>query len=456
MIGPLVEGLEVGQSYKLIVPQKLRLGGTVEGKSKPGLFRVFVPSRDGGLLTLESSAGQLDVIGPDGQPVVDAATGKGVAPAKKVSFEVGQGQFGWFGVMVTGAASYEVSAKFTITGHAKDRDGKMLVPWNFYYFPFTGVGPGHPAENWDKEFRTKAFEFESASFFKSEIESGGRRRGGLDGHTINQEFLDAYNKFLGKEDGLTLGDCGWWGHCDAAAAASAIFTQPKAKGGLAEQDVEWAASEIAMRGYALDLKFFLGGVGNNSRSHPSHLEIPEDKEGQSVDKDIGAFHEALVKLIKHEGGVAIMDFRADEGEGKHVEVWNQAAYKFESEVEQLEPDAIGKDEEALARRVKVKTIVFANADDDPSPGNPENPKGSGWDRELHYVLNYDKKGKVDAAHPRNNAQKCTWEATGKNYYLPRYIFKVKGLAGSQGNGNPHVTLNHLGSIGVRPRGLFGG
>ncbi|MHC4829884.1 MAG: hypothetical protein ACYTFT_05955, partial [Planctomycetota bacterium] len=168
--GPFIDGLEVGKTYKAVVPQKLKLGGKVKGTKQPGLFRVYVPTRDGGKLTLETTAGEIQLMMPDGKP----------APAKKgskVEFEVPIGTFGWFGVMVTGSASYEVSSTFVIEGAAKDKDGSMLVPWHFFYFPFTEAANG-PAKRWDEKFGTKADAFETASFWKSEIESGGRTGGG--------------------------------------------------------------------------------------------------------------------------------------------------------------------------------------------------------------------------------------------------------------------------------------
>lgn len=453
--GPVVEGLEVGQAYKLVVPQKLPLGGKVQGKRQPGLFRVFVPSRDGGTLTIETSGGSVEVLDPAGAPAKDAA-GKAVAKAKKVTFDVPVGTHGWFGVVVTGSASYEVSSTFVIEGHARDKDGSKLVPWHFWYFPFTDVNDAHPAKKWHDRFKTGAFAFEKESFWKSEIASGGRTRGGFEGHTINQAAVDAYNKFLGR-DAIKLADCGWWGHCDAAAVASAIFTQPKPTGGFTEQDLEWAATEIAMRGYGLELKFFLGGLGNSSRNHVSHKEVPKDQEGQSIDKDIGPFHEALVNVLRNEGAAVIMDFRADfrsETDDRHSHVWNQCVYKFRAEATQAEEDGPGKDEEALARKVAFKTTVFANADQQDSSGTPESPAGSGWDRELEYVLHFDAKGKVDATHAKNNVKKCSWKRTGKDYFMPRYIFKVKGLAGSGGNGNPHVSIEHLETLGVGLRPAY--
>ncbi|MFC1705681.1 hypothetical protein ACFL59_02530 [Planctomycetota bacterium] len=455
--GPVVEGLKVGETVRLVVPQKLPLGGKVKGKKQPGLFRVYFPSRDGGRLELETTAGTIEVRDPNGQPAKDTS-GQAVAKGKKVAFEVPLGAFGWYGIVVTGAASYEISSKMVVEGNAKDRDGSMLVPWHFYYFPFTKVNEeGHPSKNWDKKFKAGAFDFESKSYWRSEIDSRGAMRSGLKGHCISKEFVEEYNKHLGREV-VKYDDCWWWGHCDAASVASAIFTQPKATGGLKEADLEWAATEIAMCGYALEIRFFLGGLSNNSRSHPSHTEIPKPDPGQSVDKDIGPFHEALIKLLKQEGGVALMDLRAEheDGKDKSPDVWNQSVYRFRMEIEQSGTDGPGKDEEGLARVVNVKTVIHANADNHDSAGNPEDPKGSGWNRELEYLLNYDPKGKVDANNAANNVKKCSWSKTGKQYYLPRYIFRIKGLGGSGGPGNPKVKLAQLESLGVKRRPVFGG
>jgi hypothetical protein len=153
-----------------------------------------------------------------------------------------------------------------------------------------------------------------------------------------------------------------------------------------------------------------------------------------------------------------MDFRADfrsETDDRHSQVWNQCVYKFRSEVAQADPDGPNTDEEALARRVLVKTVITANADQENSAGNPEQPAGSGWERELEYVLHYDPKGKTEADHPRNNVKSCTWkQAAGKKYFLPRYMFRVKGLGGTGGVGNPEVQMKDLEACGVALRPIF--
>lgn len=463
--GPVVEGLEVGKTYKLVVPQKLPLGGSVKGQRKPGLFRVYVPTRDGGELTLETSAGEIEVRDPDGQAAVDAE-GKAVAKGKKVAFELPLGKHGWYGVAVSGAASYELSSKFKIAGHSRDADGSMLVPWHFYYWAYTGVesmGQGHPAAKWDKKFNVGAYDWESVSYFKSAIDANNLNKGGLEGHSITGAFCNEVNEHFNLDDQYkySIDSCGWWGHCDAASAASGIFTQPQNVGDLNENDLEWAATEIAMCGYMLEEKFFLGLDAAKSlqfpRSHQSHKDVPSEEEGQSVDKSIAAFHDALVKTIKQEGAITVVDFRANVKEGddsRHSHVWNQAVYRFEAEVEQAEEDGPGKDEEGLARCVRVKTVLHANADKHPSSGNPESPAGSGWYRDVHYVLNYDQSGKPDLAHPKNNVTKVCRGDT--KYYMPRYIFRIKGLGGSNNRGNPKVTLADLASVGVTQRKLFGG
>lgn len=459
--GPQVTGLEAGRRYRVVVPQKLPLGGSVDGKRQPGLFRVYVPSGYGGKLTLETSAGRIEVRDPKGQPARDAS-GQPVAAARKVEFEVPLGGHGWYGLVVTGAATYRLSSRFVIEGNSRDADGSLIAPWHFYYFPYTDVvkqGSNHPAARYDQRFGTKAYQWESSSFWKKVIETGNTGAGGQAGHAITPEYCDEINKWL-KERGIDAEykyeDCWWWGHCDAAATASALFKQPVAAQGFSEADLEYMATEVAMRGYRLELRFYLGGLNNTSRRHPSHTEIPRPDAKQALDKDIGPYHEALIQLVKNEGGCALSDLRADyqEGKDRSPDVWNQIVYKFRMELQQAEPDGPGKDEEQLARACAVTTVIYANGDTYDSHGDPESRPEARWERHIDSVLHFDAKGRIAVDHPENNCKKCYW---GNNqYYLPRYIFAVKGLGASRPNGNPEITLDRIKQLGVSLRAVFGG
>ena len=461
-IGGTVD-VEVGKQYKLVVPQKLPLGGSVSGTRKPGLFKVYVPTREGATLELRTTSGTISVFGPDGNPAKDANQ-RPVPSGSTVKFDTRLGEFGWFGVLVDGATSYTVSSKFTITGNAKDADGSMLVPWNFYYFPFTQVaqqGTSHPTYKYDQRFGTKANEWEKTNYWKSEIRSNGQLGDGFDGHGITEQACKEYNEYCGRTV-VNYEDCGWWGHCDAASCASALFAQPSASGNFSDVDLEYFATEISMRGYQIELLFFLGGLGNSNRNTPNHTEKPEDREGQALDSDIGPFHEALIKCVRQDGFPALMDLRAfwAPGGSTHSEVWNQCIYKFEMEGKQAEPDRGPQDEEPSARKIEFKTKLSANADAPPnrpnSHGNPENPAGSGWYRELLYVLHFDASGKVQHDHPKNNWKKCRWP-DGDEAYAPRYIFRIKGLnPNGSGPGNPHITIGNVAQLGLVRRKLYGG
>jgi len=456
MYGSTLQQLEPGRVYKAVVPQKLPIGGTVKGNKKPGLFKVYVPTRDGATLELKTTAGVLEITGPNGAAVKDA-TGKVVeGGAKELKVTLPDGAFGWYGVVVRDSASYEVSAKLSISGHAREPNGQPIVPWNFYYFPFKDVqeqGANHPSAKWQKKFGGKANDWERASYWKSRIEGGGT---GFGGHAITKEFVAEFNKWAGSEV-VNYDNTWWWGHCDAASVASALFQQPKPTADFTEADLEYFATEIAMCGYAIDLKFFLGGLNNTNRNHASHTEKPEDKPGQALDLDIGPLHESIIDVVKKRGSVALIDMRAEWADGKNQspDVWNQATYKFTMEAKQAVADTGPETEEATARALEWKTVLHANADAHDSKGNPENPAGSGWLRECYYVLHFDAAGKTMNDHPKNNFKKCTWAKTGKEYYAPRYIFEIKGLnQGGGGPGNPQITLGQAQGLGLALRPAF--
>ena len=455
--GPTLLQLEPGVQYKAVVPKKIPIGGSVKGTTKPGLFKVFVPMRDGPTLQLTTTAGSISVYAPSGAPAMDAG-GKPVAPGKDVKFQLPDGVFGWFGVVVADSASYEISAKLTVEGNARDRDGKILVPWNFFYWPFTQVnddGANHPSAKWQKAFGGGANDWEKSSYWKSQIDGSGP---GRSGHGITKQYVDDFNKWSGSQV-VDFSNTWWWGHCDAASVASTLFAEPKGGQGFAEADMKFFATEIAMRGYEIELKFFLGGLQNKSRKHPSHTEKPKPEAGQALDADVSAFHDSLIDVVKKQGSVALVDFRAEwkDGEDHSADVWNQATYKFTMEATQSKTDTGAGDEDANAYQLAFKTVIFANCDAANTDGNPEANPDSAWKRECYYVLNFDATGKVVQAHPANNFTKCTWDRTGKEYYAPRYIFQIKGLnPDKNGPGNPHIAFDKAQELGLKLRAAFGG
>src|SRR5207237_5568368 len=99
-----------------------------------------------------------------------------------------------------------LSSKYRILGQAKDADGSALVPWHFYYFPFTDVqkqGANHPSAKYDQRFSgAGANAWELTNYWKSEMDSGGSRGAGLDGHGITDDACAAYNAY-NKSHGST-------------------------------------------------------------------------------------------------------------------------------------------------------------------------------------------------------------------------------------------------------------
>lgn len=457
--GATVAELEAGKPpYKVVVPKKLPLGKKVSGTKKPGLFRVYVPTNQGGELLIKTSAGTIAALNaPDGNPAKDAAGQAVAVGGNEVKFETPQGVAGWYGIVVDGATSYQLESAFTIRGHAKDRDGSMLVPWHFYYFPFTKVAEwaDHPSKKYDGKFPgSGAFDWEKTNYWKSELDSNFQRGPGGDGHGIDEAACQAYNARCGTN--YSVKNCGWWGHCDAAATASAIFHKPSGGAGFSAFDVQWMVTELAMRHYDIRCEFHLGGESPATRKHPSNKETCSPEGGQHVDKDVGRFHHMLVKLQKNLAQPILMDFRALQEWGGAEDVWNQLVYKFESKVVQADDDVPGGDETEAARKVKVETKLTANADNEDLARQGSDPESDqkGWIRECVYVIHYDANGNVNQTHPGNNWIETKWGS--KPGYPPRYFFSIKGLNfGAQFGGNPKVKWENVRTL-VQMRPLFAG
>lgn len=471
--GPTVENLEAGKPlYKVVVPRKLPLGGKVQGNTKPGLFKVYIPTKDGGELTLKvTGGGSIEVTDPDGKPAKDA-TGNAVAKGAEVKFETPQNVVGWYGIVVQNAASYELSSSFVIQGHAKDSGNKPLVPWHFWYFPYSMVtdeGERHASAVFDRKFGTHANAWERTSFWKSSIEQSGADDGLL-GHCTDQPACDAYNKKWGYTSGsesfMTPGIAGWWGHCDAASTAAALFMKPSGSYDNIMLQA-WAATEATMRGFQLESLFHLGRGQSGfdprqPRRNPSNKELAKPELGQAIDRDIGRLHDAVVQCIK-KGDVALMDMRSyfQEDKDRSGQVWNQACYKFEATAVQEESDSEGTDEVETALGLKFKMKLVANADTDDA-GYLGKDDSEGCVRVLEYVLHFTRSGEVDFENRSNNLMACT-NGSGKVYFPPRYVLRILGLSGGtassrgeRGPGNPQVTVGDVKAVGMTMRPRFGG
>ncbi len=423
-IDDVLRALSPGRRRRAVAATKLALGKSKNGVTSPGLLKLFIPTGDGGKLKLTTTDGQLEIYGPDSASrAVTDKDGRQVAPGSTIEFELADGKHGWYYIGVKGSQSYQVSSQLEVSGHARDADKSMLVPDNFWYFPWkedanSAYKPGGSCDKYDERFgvQSKAWE-------KTPLPHG--------------HFTTDPN-------------AGWWGHCDAASCATGIFRPIQPSGSFAKLDLKWIATEVAMQGYDIQWGWSLDHGPGGSRDHPDQKIKCRRGAGDPLDKYVDELHSSMVNFIKRLGHVCLMDMRSGHETGGHEEVWNQCLYKFKTEWKESD-EAEGSDDQK-AHDVTITNTFTGNEDLLPCDDNPET--GAKREQVSVYRLIFGDSGQPAPNHPKNDWQSV--KKGGVEVFPPRYMCPINGLrAGGGGKGNPRVQLAHLEQLGVRKRARFG-
>ncbi|HEX2952049.1 MAG TPA: hypothetical protein VHV83_21145 [Armatimonadota bacterium] len=211
-------------------PDKIPLGDSVTA-SGPDAFRVYVPTKWGGTLTIRTTAGTIDGLH-------NASTGM----AYTNGGQIGQNQQGWYVFKVNGATDYTVSNTFT------QQRAVSRKPWTCQWYPMPNELPPHlydvgaALEVYDRAFGTHALAVEKQCWLftgkhflakKSTSERDAERTWGYD---INNADGDN-NVWTGWDPNVTYDwnhngntsdtmDASWFGHCDMATAVMLCENEP--------------------------------------------------------------------------------------------------------------------------------------------------------------------------------------------------------------------------------------
>jgi hypothetical protein len=329
---------------------KLDLGGerretiqTQPGRPETRCFKVYVPDRWGGKLTITTTAGTIKELKfPDGS---DYANGSDTKLDKQ----------GWFTFKIESDRSYTVSNTFVQEGKAD------TVPWNFFYFPFLAT-----------DTRPHLYDNPGAyTKLDSTFNLGGAS---LAWETANHKSATAAN---------------WEGHCWGASLASIILEQPQAAGGFTQEELEGLAGE-----------FFNESGGTNLLSERLPKEIPTAADTDRVDPKAHRFHNGLRKMLRTKKMAVHINLRQARGTGADDEVWNQGCHTYKSSMRE-DPDAAGDTLLEKPFQIKITTSFTCNDDfvtpEDStgiSTSNPAAFPNGRREQESKYILMYGGDGEV--------------------------------------------------------------
>jgi beta propeller repeat protein len=340
-----------GQDYEIFLATpavKIPLGKTnFPSMAKTEFYRIYVPTRWGGRLTVSTDSGHVELYYPDTQTAVAGPDNNLIY---EIPFEDALGNpvdnHGWYYVKHTGSANYTISNEFV-------QDGESYRPWNFWYYPY--APQGDPAKNLY----------------------------GVGGALAKYDSL--FGASARDQEELSHGSgASWEGHCWGGVVASILLPQPEdtVYGLFSQEEIEGLVTKLADTNAAGEA-VIEGIPATDIDNNPLKPMLGAD----DTDKFVGDFHKGLVKYFRIGVGeerkkMPLQSNLRDSDGIDPNQVWNHAIYKYSSIMEESK--------EGIEDIVKVTTTIYANDDVFPSDNI--------LDRTETYVykLRYTSDGEVDA------------------------------------------------------------
>ena len=433
--------------------QRVPLGDALKDQKGDHDFAVYVPTRFGGVLTAQTTSGNIDnITGPDGR----ARTNGG---------EVGDNQQGWYTFRVKAADKpYTVETTFVQVGQA------TKMPWNFYYWPTKGdsihepwaggngkvdtmrpagddvmvatpgawIAPGQdivlPGANGLLETRPAAGD--TSTWFPNLYDDLTWQ--GPDGtlYATPSPMLK-YDQLFGTNarawearNSQNKDISRWPGHCLGGAMASLSLNEPvPAPGSGFTQD---------------ELKSLWAELGENLLNHKigehaNNIPAGPPRPGfDQCDSFVARYHTVLEQHMRGKHQALYSNMRAFPPNGTNNEVWNHGIGKYVAKFHAIP----GRGE----RAVKIELELTAN-----SGSNLNNGDNKPRLVKYEYSLVYAPNGLVDET---NIAQNDWISVSGEALFAPLNLMEV--LESRWQGHNPAITESNLRSIDLANGAGFGG
>jgi hypothetical protein len=432
--------------------QPVPLGGSLAGRSGDQYFGVYVPTRFGGVLTIQTTSGTLGpILGPDGRERLNGR-------------EVGENAHGWYSFKVTGAGQpFTVSTTFVQVGQS------LRKPWNFYYWPTKSdaihepwaggngrvdtmqaygddqlvASPGSyipPGQDIVRAgangiLETPVTRGDDSTWFPNIYDDTTWR--GADGtiyatpspllkydQLFNTRARSWEAQFAQNQDISR-----WPGHCLGGAVASILLNEPTpAPGSGVTRD---------------ELKALWAELGENHLNHrigDYATDIPPGppRPGyDETDRFVARFHQMLETHIRGQRQALLGNLRAFPPRGTTNEVWNHGIGKYTARYSSVP----GKGE----RTVKLEVTIEANSGSSLN-GQDTNPRVITY----VYMLVYGLDGRVDESQANN----CDWIGlSGEALFAPLNILELS-MTRWAGH-NSYVTEENVRAIDLANGGSYG-
>jgi len=239
--------------------------------------KIYVPTRYGGRLTVQTTAGKLQLFYKNGQDM-DPVTLEDIkggqyaitSPSPLVSYDVPKDKHGWYFVRVIETSGSDVSNEFMQEAQAQQR------PWNGWYCPtepntnpniYEEEGSFVPLKKYDQLYGTRTREWEARNH---------------------------------------VGQWGWEGHCWGWSLASIAKRNPnEGSRGFTKWEIRALYTELADNAPA-GWRWVIGTPTNPIPSGPV-----SEAEGEDPDQWVKRFHDGLRKWIREQRRALTVNLRND-------------------------------------------------------------------------------------------------------------------------------------------------
>lgn len=431
--------------------QPVPIGGTLANLTGDRDYGIYVPTRFGGVLTIQSTSGTVErLIGPDGRP-------------RQNGSEVGSGQQGWYTFKVTGADKpYTILTSFVQVGQAS------RMPWNFYYWPTKAdaihepwaggngrvdtyqpigddqmvatpggyIAPGQDIVRAGPNgiLETPVAAGDDSTWFPNEYDDLTFR--GANGQLFQTPApMLKYDQIFGTSaraweaaNSQNQDIQRWPGHCLGGAVASILLNEPTpAPGSGMTRD---------------ELKALWAELGENHFNHrigDHAIEIPPGPPRPGFDMcdhSAPGFHAMLERHIRGQHKALLANLRAFPPRGTVSEVWNHGVGKYTAKYHAVP----GRGE----RSVRLEVEVVGNSGSCLN-GNDDKPRIVTYE----YIVVYGLNGEIDP----NNQMGVDWISVGgEAMFAPLNIMEV--LETRWAGHNPMVTESNVRNLDMANGGGY--
>ncbi len=419
------------------------IGGSLPGQSGDRYYGVYVPTRYGGILTVQTTAGNVgEITGPDGRP-------------RRNGDEVGNNAQGWYTFQVAGAdKTYTVSTTFEQIGQS------ARPPWNFYYWPTKADAVHEPWSGWNGRvdtpqaygddiqvipygspvspgqdivlagpnglLETPPAPGDTSTWFPNLFDDLTWR--GADGTWYNtpspmlkyDQIFSSSSRSWEAANSQNQDISRWPGHCLGGAIASIMLNEPTpAPGsGVSQDELKGLWAELGENHYN-------HRIGDNVNNIPAG---PPRRGYDECDAFVPRFHAMLEHHIRARRQALLANLRAFPPTGKSNEVWNHGVGKYVSKFHAIPGEG--------ARHVRIETELYANSGANLNESDPK-PRVNTYE----YTLVYTPTGEVN----ETATNLCDWISVGgEAMFCPLNVMEV---AESRWQGhNPMITESNVRSL----------